>query len=442
MANIKTDNNLKERLINSFKEYEAKLNGEKNSELFKVRKSAFEYFESIGFPTLKNEYWKYTNLAFLNKLNLKLSQSEIKEIPKSAIEENSYDNSEANLAVVINGKFSEEYSKITTSDSIVVKSFAKALSEDKEAVQEYYGKVISLTNNPFAAINTAFANDGIYINAKRNHVEDKLLHILYINDARDEQVLSNPRKLIIAGESSELSIIETSITLGEHPSLINSASEVIVNPNAKVNYYKIQDDKENSYYVGTTNSTVDRDAVFNKTTITLGGKFVRNNLNALIKGQNAESNFYGLFLGFDNSFIDNHTFVDHAVANCQSNEDYKGILDDKAIAVFNGKILVRQDAQQTNAYQSNKNILLSDWASINTKPELEIYADDVKCSHGATSGSLDKDMLFYLQARGIDKKQAKGILLNSFAKEITSQIEFDKIREMIEEKVARKLEIN
>lgn len=442
MADIKTGKSLKLMLISKFYEEFGKSNGTHLVEQLDMRQKAIRYFEEIGFPTMKNEFWKYTNLAFIDKLNFGLDSAEVEDLPEGLIEKVTYDSSEADLAVIINGKFSERYSHIGGSENVEIKSLSRAFAENADDISEHYAKILTYEDNPFAAINTALSTDGVFIKVARGHVQDKPLHILLINDVRRQPEMSNPRKLIIAGESSEFSIIESSIKIGENRSLLNEASEITMAPNSKVNYYKVQDETELCYVVTSAKAKVATDAVFNKATITLGGKFVRNNLSTEFTGRNAESNYYGLFIVNDDNLVDNHTFVDHALPDCRSNEDYKGIMNDKGIGIFNGKILVRPDAQNTNAYQSNKNILLSDLATINTKPELEIYADDVKCSHGATSGSIDRDMLFYLRSRGIEEQTALGMLLNSFASEIVDQIRYEKAHDLIAEKVAIKLDIH
>ena len=247
--------------------------------------------------------------------------------------------------------------------------------------------------------------------------------------------------MIVAGCCAKLHIVQTVHTLGDKPSFSNTVTEIIQKPYSQVDFYEYQADSNNSYLIENNNVVQEKGSVFNSAAITLDGAFVRNNLTSVLNEEAVETHFYGFYYLDGKNFVDNHTFVDHAKPNCISNEIYKGILDQEAKAVFNGKVLVRKDAQKTNAYQTNRNIVLSDDASINTKPQLEIFADDVKCSHGATSGYLDQDAMFYLKARGIPEDKAKALLLNAFAGEIVEKINIDQLRDAIKTKISERLNV-
>jgi Fe-S cluster assembly protein SufD len=432
---------LKSKIIEEFNTFESKLNGEKNSIIHNVRKAAFDRFVLNGFPNQKVENWKYNHLSFLRTVDFDFNpDTNENDLPEGLIDKLDYEHLDADLIVFVNGKISDKYSQIIDKDYISIRNIRD--SYDDEFVQNHFGQIADLKNHPFADINTAFTHDGLYVKIEENYVADKPLHILNITDAREKDVFVNARKLIFVGKNSELNILESHYLLGENKGLVNVVNEIKIAANSKIDYYKIQNFNDNMFFFSATKALQDEDSVFNKTTISLDGKFIRNDIHAQQNGKNCETNYFGFFYAKDQNSIDNHTFVDHATADCTSNEKYKGIITDRGTGIFNGKILVRQDAQRINAYQSNMNILLSDDATINTKPELEIYADDVKCSHGATSGSLDEEQLFYLISRGIEPETARNMLLNAFAGDILSHIKIDKVRDIVENKINDTLDIH
>lgn len=437
--NAKID--LKDKLKEEFNQFESRLNGDKDSLIHNTRRTAFDRFLLKGFPTVKNELWKYAHLSFLKQYDFSLvDESEIKELPVGLLDKLDYNHLDADLIVLINGFYSQKYSKIIDKDYIKVKSLKNSFNED--FVKNTFGQIANVENHIFSDINTAFTKDGIFIEVMDNYMSQKPLHIINITDSREQDVMVNTRKLIKIGKSSELNILESNYLLGDNKGFTNSVNEIKIDKNSFIDYYKIQDSDENSYSINLTKALQDKDSVFNKTTISIDGKFIRNDIHSEHLDSNCETNYYGFFYSHKQNYIDNHTLVDHAKPDCNSNESYKGILDDRGIGVFNGKIHVRPDAQRTNAYQSNMNILLSDYSTINTKPELEIYADDVKCSHGATSGDLNEEQLFYLISRGISPDKAKSMLLKAFAGDIISHIKIEKVREIVEEKVYNKLDRN
>jgi Fe-S cluster assembly protein SufD len=296
-----------------------------------------------------------------------------------------------------------------------------------------------LENNPFIALNTAFAQDCIVIKIDKNTVVETPLQIVYLNFADTHAIINNPRLLVIAEEGSQATIIESVHTFGKYASLKNSVSEYYVARNASLEHYRLQDDSELSHTIDFTQVNQESDSHYHNVNVSLGGQFNRNNIHTLLNGENIESNLSGVFITSGNELFDIHSLADHAFPNCESNENYKGILHGNSTGIFNGKILVRKDAQKTNAYQSNKNVLLSDNASIFTKPELEIYADDVKCSHGATSGALDELSIFYLVSRGIGRKKAEAMILNAIADDIIDLIKHEPLRLHLLERVENKL---
>ena len=436
-------NDIKLNIIEKFNEFESLLNGQKDSILHSKRKTAFNHFINLGIPTPKNEEWKYTNLNFINKYNFNLSlEPSSKVYSIEEIKQFIYKDVKSNLFVFINGFFNKELSTQNKNEAgVIIGSLSEAIEQDSDIIQKYLGRYSKSENDAFTALNGAFVQDGIIIIVPKGVEFEEPIHLLYINDTREGSILSQPRNLIIAGECSKFKILETYHTIGTEPAMTNSLTEIAMKFSSQVDYYKVQNDITDSYYVGTTLVNQEKSSVFKSTTISLNGKFIRNNLNSVLNDENCESSFSGLYFLSENNFVDNHTVIEHAMPNCISNEIYKGILDDNSTAVFNGKILVNKDAQKTRSYQSNKNILLSDNAKINTKPQLEIFADDVKCSHGATSGSLDKESLFYLQARGISEKKAKSMLLNAFASDIIETISVNALRDEIKHQVAKRLDV-
>ena len=266
------------------------------------------------------------------------------------------------------------------------------------------------------------------------------IHIIHISSANQNTII-NSRNLIVVESNAQAKIVESYETVDSNAKVFNNAlTEIVVEENAIVDHYKIQDEKGFGYLLSTTQAIQKKESVFSTNTFTLSGSLVRNNLTIVLDGEYIESHLNGLYLTNGNQVVDNHTLVDHQKPNCNSNELYKGIIEDKSSATFNGKIYVRKDAQKTNAFQSNKNILLSDDGTINTKPQLEIYADDVKCSHGTSTGKLDADKIFYLRARGLSEASAKKLLMHAFASEVVDTIKIAALREYVEEKISKRFE--
>ncbi len=429
------------KIVNEFKDYESKLNGDKDTKMFKLRKEAVDAFEQNGIPTRKHEEWKYTNLNFVRKTEFELpDKSDADNFEEKKISDYLYEGLETNLLVFVNGYFSEKHSKIQPEEKgISIRNLASAIEDGDKLVEEYLGQNKDYHMNPFAAMNTAMAADGAFVNISNGALIEKPIQLLFITDTRKQSVLSQPRNLFIVGENAQMRLIWSHHTIGENPSLNNKVTEMILRQGANVEAYIYQEDFENSHNIGDTKLIQEKDSTFSSVTISLSGAFHRNNMSAVLNGEGAHAGFYGFFYGEDNNLTDNHILVDHAVPNCTSDELYKNILNDTSHGIFNGKILVRQDAQKTDAFQTNRNILLTDSATVNTKPQLEIYADDVKCSHGATSGTLDKTSLFYLRSRGLDKEQAKALLLNAFAQEIVNKIKIEPLRNYIAKQVENKL---
>ncbi|MCE3258958.1 MAG: Fe-S cluster assembly protein SufD, partial [Bacteroidetes bacterium] len=388
-----------------------------------VLSDAMLHLENKGIPTNKHEDYKYCNIDAVFKKEFKNLTQDLN--PVNSV--NEFKLEDTVTLVVVNGNYSEDLS-----DKIVLKGLhINSFGNLDAGGQSLIGTLADVKQDAFVALNTAFSGKGFHLKIEKNAQIQIPLHIIYVTSS-DSESLVNPRNLIELEAGAEATLIEHQVTLGKGKKFSNFLSEKIVKENAKLTSYTIQDEQENGFSVTTNQVKVERYAKYDNTTITLSGQLVRNNHNVVLAGENSEAHLNGLFMTGNTQLVDNHTLMDHQVPNCESNELYKGVINDKSTGVFNGKIFVRKDAQKTNAYQSSKNILLSDDGTINTKPQLEIYADDVKCSHGTSTGKIDESAMFYLNARGIGKEAAKKILLNAFAGEVIDKIEIDSVKEYVE----------
>jgi Fe-S cluster assembly protein SufD len=384
-----------------------------------LREEAIHHFEKQGFPGNKNEEYRFTPITRGIEPLLAAGWNDAPSSPVTDITPYLLPGYECNCIVFVNGQYSEKQSRIISPENqLTVQSLHRAANEKSALVQDYLGKLVDLKTDAFAAFNTAFWRDGVFIHVPRNTVLDKPILVLHIHDAGLQPVISPARLLMIMEENSEASVVEKFDTTGGHPVFSSWVDEITVGEKATLNYCKIQNDAGSLYQVASTLIHQRDGSRVNTFTLTLRGKIIRNNFGIAIDGERCESHFYGLYLLDKDTLADNHTTVDHRQPNSFTNELYKGIMKGSSRGVFNGKIYVRPHAQKTNAFQSNRNILLTDTAIVHTKPQLEIWADDVKCSHGCTSGQLDEEALFYLQSRGIDKSHAQALLLYAFAGEI------------------------
>jgi Fe-S cluster assembly protein SufD len=432
--------NPKDWYISSFKKFESNLNGKASSEFHKIRKNAIEVFDVLNFPTTKNEEWKYTDVAPI--LNYKfVVQTENNKIilDEQDFELYKINNLKAQLVVLINGFFDERYSELNElPDGVIIKSLSSAISKYPELIEEHFGKYVKFENG-FIALNTALTRDGVVVYIPDNTAMEHPIHIINITGSAEGQILAQPRNLIVTGKNAEVRIIESFNSFGDDVNFNNNVTEIFAGENSHIDLYRIQNENLNSFNISRTQIEQKKDSVTTIYTVTTGGALVRNDINTVLDNENCNCNLYGLYLMDGSQHVDNHTLIDHAKPHCLSNELYKGVLNDKAHAVFNGKVFVRKDAQKTNAYQSNKNILLSKDALVDTKPQLEIYADDVKCSHGATVGQLEEEALFYLRSRGISEDNARSILIRAFANDIFDEIKIDALHDYLNEIVFEKL---
>ena len=432
------NNDLKQQLVADFQAAEGRLNGETKSDVHQKRREAIQNFEKLGFPTIKHEEWKYSNVSNLIKQAFDFNvKTEFGAEEIAALE---IPNLQGNVLYFVNGIYKAELSNIVSPDSqLQILNFGQALKEMPELLASYFAKYANYQDEAFTALNTAFAHDGVVIHVPAGKVVEEPIILRFITDSRTVNVASQPRNLIVVGKNSEVKMAEAFRSIGDNASFTNVVTEIVVEENANVQYYKVQNESDKSYHIGTTQVSQKDNSHFYAVTVTINGGFVRNNLNIVLDGQNCEAFMYGLYFPNGKQHIDNHTLVDHAKPNSYSNELYKGILKDRSTGVFNGKIFVRDHASKTNAYQSCRNIMLSDDASMNTKPQLEIYNDDVKCSHGTTTGKFNDEALFYMRSRGIPKAEAMALLMYAFCEDVISQIKIDSIRGYLEGLIADKL---
>ncbi len=397
-----------------------------------IRKEAIKRFEVLGVPDRKNEDWKYTNIRRV--LNQGLTTKVNGTHPtKEDIANNLVPNLDANILVIANGKVDWGNSSV---DSVEVKELTEGYSGNQDLFNKNFSKIAPTESNAMVALNTAFFN-GVHINFKGE--SDKPLHVIHWMNA-GAKTLVNTRTFISVEKSSSGEVIETFAAGGNtEGSVYNYVSEAVLAENANLHITKIQRETGGVHWLDNTSSSVERYAAFNTNTLTLNTDFARNDLNVSLDSESCEAHLYGVYLADDKQHIDNHSRIDHRFSNCQSNEHYKGVIGGKATAVFNGKVHVHRDAQKTNAFQENNNILLTDDATINSKPELEIYADDVKCSHGSTTGQLDDEALFYLRARGLSKEGATALLLNAFAEEVLDNIKNEELSNYLKALIEKRL---
>ncbi len=422
-----------------FNIFEKQINGDSQSLWHALRKEALNHFNDKGFPGHKDEEYKYTHLAKAIEKKFDFSELSVSE-KKTVADNNAFTEQDVIKLYVVNGSYVPEASTGIDVKGLEIMSLKEAYKEHSALIDKHLGKHSDYKKDAFIAINTAFSLKGLFIRISKNVVIDKPVLICNQTDKNEKNTVVNQRNLCILEQGAQASVLEYFTSSGPNEHFSNYVSEIVVDKNARLNFYKLQATDNKSYLVDNTQITQFADSLANTFTITLDGAIVRNNLSFGLEEENCESHMYGLYAMKGKTHVDNHTTVDHKKPHCFSNEVYKGILDDDSKGVFNGKIYVRQDAQKTNAFQSNKNILLTDSASINTKPQLEIWADDVKCSHGCTTGQLDEEQLFYLRSRGLSLNSARALLLHAFANDIIDKIDIEFVRDFVNKEMTNRLD--
>jgi Fe-S cluster assembly protein SufD len=432
---------LKEKLVASFMVFENKGNVDLDSKVHEIRSEAIERFEQNGFPTKRDEEWKYTSLNSLLKNDYSVfpkneAAVELKDVKKYFLHE-----IESYKIVFIDGVYSSFLSD-TSHEGADICILSSALKQPKYnmVIDHYFGTVAS-EKDSLTSLNTAFSKEGVFVNVPKNTVLPKPIQVLYFSTGSEKEIMLQPRNLIVVGENSHAQIYERHQSLSDNVVLTNAVTEVFAAKRAIVEVYKIQNDRKTSSLIDNTYVQQKDSSIVSVNTYSFGGKITRNNLEFHHEGEHITSNLNGITVIGEKQHVDNHTLVHHKYENCESHELYKGIFDDRSTGVFNGKVIVDKEAQKTNAFQQNDNILIGDKASINTKPQLEIFADDVKCSHGCTIGQLDEKALFYMQSRGIPEKDAKGLMMFAFCNEVVEKIRIPALKSRIIELLAQKLRV-
>ncbi len=430
---------LKDKLVSSYLAFEDHL--EEDSPIHDIRSNAINVFEGKGFPTKKEEAWKYTSLKSILNDDYCLFPKRDNDVELKNVRKYFLHDLDTFKIVFIDGVYSSFLSE-TTHDSMDICLLSSALSKSKynAVVETYFNKAAA--QDSLTSLNTAFAKEGAYICIPKNKEVEKPIEIINFATGNEAALMLQPRNLIVVGENAHVQIIERHQSLTDHAIFTNSVTEIFADKRAHIDYYKIQNDNSNASIIDNTYIEQQRESICKVHTFSFGGKITRNNLNFYQKGEYCDSILKGITILKDKQHVDHNTLVQHIAPNCESHQDYKGLYADHSTGVFNGKVLVEKEAQKTNAFQQNNNILIDDNATINAKPQLEIFADDVKCSHGCTIGQFDEDALFYLQTRGIAIKEAQALLMYAFANSVLESVKIPEIERRINKIIANKIGVN
>ncbi|MDH3252267.1 MAG: Fe-S cluster assembly protein SufD [Ignavibacteria bacterium] len=418
------------RYLSHFEVFEKSLNGESRSAVHDLRRKAIARFGKTGFPTTRDEEWRFTNVAPIAKMSfVQVVGSDRHGISRKDLEQFLLPDLSAHRMVLVNGRFSRELSSAgTLPKGVTIDSLANVLTVDQQLAARHLGRYATVESNPFVALGTAFLHDGVFIHVPDNTMLEHPVQVLFVSTGGAEPFVVHPRNLVLVGKQARLSVVESFVHLENNTYFNNVVSEIVVGEDSVVEFDRVQHESARAFHVGTVHVHQERGSRFVSNSVSFGGAILRNSITAVLSGEHGECTLNGLALAAGQQLVDNHTTIDHASPNCDSHELYKSILDGNARGVFNGKIFVRKDAQKTDAKQTNKTLLLSDEATIDTKPQLEIFADDVKCTHGATVGQLDEDQVFYLRSRGIGLDDARDLLTNAFASDVIDRIAIASLR--------------
>ena len=409
--------------------------------LSSTRRQAFEAFEQRGFPTTRDEEWRYTSVSPIIESEFAAAET-LSAVDAGLVDASRLPGAAATL-VFVNGVFAPALSnQAGLADGVQVERLSDAVRRDASALEPHLARVAAFELQPFVALNTALWTDGVVVRAARRVVLEVPIHLIFVSapvEGDRRPPVSHPRVLVVADVQSQVSIVETYLGAEGSRYLTNSVTEAVVAEQAVVNHYTMQQEGDAAFHVSTIQATLQAGASFNAYSLSFGGALVRNDVVVAFRGEGGQSTLNGLYMADRSRLVDNHTTIDHAKAHCDSREVYKGVLSDRAHAVFNGKIMVRPDAQKTDAKQTNKALLLSDTAQVNTKPQLEIYANDVKCTHGAAVGQMDEDALFYLRARGLPIDEARRLLIQAFAGDVLFHLPLASVRALADAELMRRL---
>ena len=430
---------LKEKLLSSFLAFENEK--DVDSYVHDIRTQAIKKFEEEGFPTKRLENWKYTSLKKTLQHDYKLFPSKSEALEFKDIESFLINEIESYKIIFVDGKYCSHLSE-TTHDGMDICILSSALTQSKYdlVIENYFDKIAK--KDGITSLNTAFSSEGSFIHIPKNIQVDKPIQIIYFSTGKNESVLYQPRNLVVVDENSQVEIIEKYHSLNDNSVLVNTVTEIYADKKSNIKHYKIQNDNNTSSLIDNTFVSQEHSSSYSLHTFSFGGELIRNNLNIFQNDERIESSINGITIIDDNQHVDHNTLIHHRKPNCNSYQDYKGIFGGKSVGVFNGRVLVEKEAQKTNAFQANNNVLISDKAAINTKPQLEIFADDVKCSHGCTVGQLDKNALFYLRSRGIAEKEATALMMYGFANKVLTSVEIPEIKARINRIIANKLGVD
>jgi Fe-S cluster assembly protein SufD len=426
--------------LQHYRALEARLGGKDPAWLKKLRADAIRAFADLGFPTTRLEDWKYTSVAPIASATFQPALGELSRADEDKLGQSPFFELGCSRLLFINGHFSKELSSFKNLPAAVhVSNFAEALVAGNAALEKHLCRYADSEKYGFVALNTALHEDGAFIEIPKGVTLKDPIQIIYVSTHAADPQITHPRNLVLAGQESQARIIEFHVGLGDSPYFANAVTEIVAGDNSSLDYVKVQHESPAAFHVATVVAHQARSSSVATNFIDLGAQLGREDLITVLDGEGAEALLNGLYVTTGSQLIDNHTTIDHAKPHCASREFYKGVLDGKSTGVFNGKIIVRKDAQKTDSKQSDKNLLLSEDAVINTKPQLEIYADDVKCTHGATIGQIDAEAIFYLRSRGIGLEEARNLLIVAFANEIIDRVKFQPLRERLNAELLARL---
>jgi len=402
-----------------------------------IRESGMSKFSELGFPGPDNEDWRFTNVTPIARTSFGMDRNGMPQVTPDTVNQFTFPGLKCSLLVFVNGCYQPELS-VTTElpEGVKVLNLAQAVESDQDLIKERLSSYANFDKEAFTALNTAFMEDGGFIYVPDNTVLPDPVHLLYITTESDHPTITNPRNLFVVGKNSEADVVEQYVTLSEGVYFSNVVTELVIGENSTAGHYLIERESKKSFNVSTLRVQQDKHSNLRSHSVLLGGALVRNNVHPVLAGEGCDSLINGLYMPSGRQHMDNYMVVEHASPHCDSRQFYNGILDGRSRGVFHGRIIVHEDAQKTDAKQTNRNLLLSDNAQIDTKPQLEIYADDVKCTHGATIGQMDEDAIFYMQSRGIAEDAAKEILLSAFTGGTLESMRIEQIREYCEKLVA------
>jgi Fe-S cluster assembly protein SufD len=402
-----------------------------------LREEGIRKFLELGFPTPENEDWRFTNVTPIARTVFSIEKNGHRKVSPTVLDRYTFPKLKTIRLVFVDGTYTQELSDISVMPKgVKVLNLTSALNSDEELVKKYLSKYADFKDEAFTALNTAFMQDGGFIYIPRGTKLKEPVHLLYITVKSDNATITNPRNLIVVEDNCEANIIEHYVSLDESVYFSNVVTELVVGENSSVGHYMIECESRKAFNVSTLRAEQGRSSNIRSHSVLLGGALVRNNVHPVLAGEGCDSLINGLYMPTGRQHMDNYMKVEHASPHCDSRQFYNGVLDGRSRGVFHGRIIVHKDAQKTDAKQTNRNLLLSDSAQIDTKPQLEIYADDVKCTHGATIGQMDENAVFYLRSRGIGEETARDILLSAFTSGTLESMQLEEIRDYCEGLVA------